>query len=74
MFRIEIYERPIGGGHTPRLVKDNGGETFERAEAIRCIEALTARCAHFGYNGQQDHWWCRNDGDTTATMLVIRAH
>jgi len=71
MFRIELYESPIGPDQNPQFVKSLG-EKGERTDAIAYIEGYIARYGHNNYDGKQDRWWCRNDGDETVQMLVIR--
>jgi hypothetical protein len=73
MFRIQIYESPLGPGREMQLVNDNLSQTNERAGAIKFIQDYIAQHDHHGYNGQQDSWWCRNDGDEVVKTLVIRA-
>jgi hypothetical protein len=74
MFRVEMYENPIGQADDPTLVNENLGEFFERSEALNWIERHIAEYRHWGYSGEQDSWWCRNDGDQVVKTFVIRAN
>jgi hypothetical protein len=73
MFRIQLYEGPLGPNPDPHLVQDDVAVMAERKDAIRYIEEFIAGHHHHGYQERQASWWCRNDGDTAVKTLVIRA-
>jgi hypothetical protein len=74
MFRIELYEKPLGPQQTQRLVEDNVSEVAERPDAVAYINDHIARYDHSGHDDRQDFWWCRNEGDEVVKILVIRAN
>jgi len=73
MFRIQLYEGPLGPNPNPHLVQDNMAAMVEHADAIRHIEEFIAGYDHRGYQDRQDSWWCRNDEDAAVKTLVIRS-
>jgi hypothetical protein len=74
MFRIELYECPLGPAQTQCLVKNNVTEMEERPDAVAYIEAHIARYDHGGHDDREDFWWCRNEGDEVVKIMVIRAN
>jgi hypothetical protein len=73
MFRIELYQRPLGPERAQRLVDESVTEMTERPDAVDYIKDHIARYDHSGYDGEQDSWWCRNDSDEVVRVFVIRA-
>jgi hypothetical protein len=43
----------------------------ERSVAMQLIEQHVRKYDHKGWNEEQDHWWCWNDGDAAITILTI---
>lgn len=42
----------------------------EKAEARSEAERLSREFQRHGYEGKQDYWWGRNDGEKAVTFLV----
>ena len=74
MFRIQLYESRLGPSATSRLVQNNLVAMPERMGAVKYIEDYIAHHDHSGYDGRQDSWWCRNDGDEVVKTLIIRSN
>ena len=71
MFRIELYQSPVGPDQILQFV--NGlGETTERTDAIRLIEQYIAGYTNHSHHEEQDCWRCRNKGGDTVYTLMIR--
>ena len=70
MLRIEHRQQlGLGGKSVP---KGFFPETFtNKADAVAYIKEYLKRFDISDYNGEQDYWWGRNEGDNRNAVLII---
>lgn len=73
--RVELLTRATGMRdiEEPKHAGYLAGTASDRADSIVMIEEYIERFAHYGYEPQNDYWWCRNRNEGKLTILVIRA-
>jgi hypothetical protein len=65
MFRVQVYEGEI-------LVNDSMFVAAERKEAEAQIQKFIVGYAKSGYDGKQDEWWYRDDGEATKRLVIAQ--
>ncbi|MCC0808094.1 hypothetical protein FPV16_18065 [Methylobacterium sp. W2] len=71
MFVVKKYQRHLGPGQNSFGGSALPGSYRTQREARDEAERLISGYQHKGYNGEQDYFWGRNDGENVGCIYSV---